>query len=364
MVVTGPRGVAFIIDISGSMNERTAGGSTKIAEAKDATIRAIDMLEPSDMVSVYTFDSDAAHPVQTVLAGAGKEAAKRKVRGLQAGGMTQIAPALEMTNMRPGMTWRNILLTDGNSTVNQGGDERRCLQLVGTPGAAPIGVFGLGVDYNDAYLSQLAGAGQAGSFYQHVSDASVLAAKFQEQMNILTSSGAVSNVQVSFVTANGITISDAVRLVPDQQDLTVEMGGTRVAYQHGDLDGVYGQKILLKLEIPQGLPVGRLQLGDWAVQFNAGGQRGLATDGVFVEITNDESQAGQLDPSVMRTFFTVQGTRLTTRGDYGAAADLMTRAGNTQAANQLQTLVGGRADENSRRSTNTLLTNLGKTISS
>lgn len=354
----GSRGVGFIIDVSGSMGEFAASGKTKLEEAKAAVIQAILELTDTDTVSVYTFDGGVYHPVQTIIVGSNKNDAIQKIQGLRPGGMTCIAPAIEPTNIRPGMNWRNFLLTDGQSTIDPDGDEKRCLALVSMPQAVPIGVLGLGISYNDVFLQRLASVGQPGSFYQHVADASDLSAIFGEQMQILTSSGTVTELTISFMAINGVKILEAVRLVPDQREITVS--GPKVKYHHGILDGVYGQKVFIKMELPDGLSLGRFKLGDWNITYSDNGRSANQNGGVFVQVTDNEALTEQIDQGVINTFLTIQATRHTQRGEYGRAATLMTRAGNQAVADQLNTLASGNPDKNELRTIKTLLPNLGK----
>src|SRR5436305_15271330 len=51
--------LVFIIDKSGSMGE-TAGGVTKVELAKEAAIRSLDLLGPTDKVGVIAFDDTAS----------------------------------------------------------------------------------------------------------------------------------------------------------------------------------------------------------------------------------------------------------------------------------------------------------------
>jgi Ca-activated chloride channel homolog len=111
----------LVIDHSGSMIERAA--VTKLVMAKEAAIRATDILGPEDRIGVLMFDDkfDWIVPFQPVSDGAALLEIQRRIASIPAGGGTHILSALEEAlpalaqEEVPGGARHAVLLTDGRS---------------------------------------------------------------------------------------------------------------------------------------------------------------------------------------------------------------------------------------------------------
>lgn len=110
--------IVFIVDTSGSMAD-VSGGPTKIELAKDAVVRSIDLLMPTDRVGVVGFDDRAAWVVPMTDVGDGSEEIIQRVASLRADGGTNILAGLQaMAAVLPGdeATLKHVvLLTDGGA---------------------------------------------------------------------------------------------------------------------------------------------------------------------------------------------------------------------------------------------------------
>ncbi len=109
--------MVFVVDRSGSMTD-TSGGTNKLELAKEATIRAIELLSPNDRVGVIAFDDTAQWVVEmTDLTDADEVIAR--VGTLRAGGGTSILAGVQaMGQVLPAETGEIkhvILLTDGGA---------------------------------------------------------------------------------------------------------------------------------------------------------------------------------------------------------------------------------------------------------
>jgi hypothetical protein len=231
--------------------------------------------------------------------------------------------------------------------------------LVSGPNAAPVWVLGIGRDYDDHFLSELARRGKPGSFYSHAKDAAELTRLFADYAARLASSGSVTKVDLALSGLNGTTIRNAWRLIPDQQALTVDLGGQRTTYAMDTLD-LYGQQILVEFEVPaQNMGLGVVDIAEYTVSYlNPTPQRDYST--VSVTITNDEAAAAPVNQTVMGTMYTVRGTMMATMGQVADAQTMFTRAANTmpggtgqQLLNTLNALSSG--DENDKRAAQTML---------
>ena len=110
--------MVFIIDHSGSMSE-TSGGATKLALAKEAAIRSVELLFPTDRVGVITFD-DSASWVVPVTDLSDPNMVANAIGTIRVGGGTDILAGLQaMAKVLPDDPARIkhvILLTDGGAS--------------------------------------------------------------------------------------------------------------------------------------------------------------------------------------------------------------------------------------------------------
>ena len=152
--------LTFVIDVSGSM-----GDPGKLDLAKDALHNLIDQLRPNDSVAIVTFNSSARviRPMTSVSRKATLHAA---IDELRAEGSTNLAAGFEAgyrvarEGFRPGATNRVVILSDG--LANTGAtDASTILARVRDEAAKQITLLGVGVgsDYGDALMEQLADRG-------------------------------------------------------------------------------------------------------------------------------------------------------------------------------------------------------------
>ncbi|HVN52854.1 MAG TPA: VWA domain-containing protein [Anaerolineaceae bacterium] len=109
--------MVFIIDHSGSMTE-TSGGPMKLELAKEAAIRSVDLLFPTDRVGVIAFD-DAAGWVVPMTELSEPKAVQNAIAGIRAGGGTDILAGLQamakILPNDPASVKHVVLLTDGGA---------------------------------------------------------------------------------------------------------------------------------------------------------------------------------------------------------------------------------------------------------
>jgi len=109
----GPVEMMYMIDVSGSML------GTSIEQARGALLQALDRLTPNDRFGILAFSSGYGEfsPITLVATAENVAAARQYVRGLHAGGGTEMLPALEHLMQKPripGTVRHIILLTDGD----------------------------------------------------------------------------------------------------------------------------------------------------------------------------------------------------------------------------------------------------------
>ncbi|MCY3718175.1 MAG: VWA domain-containing protein [Anaerolineaceae bacterium] len=110
--------ITYLIDRSGSMGMTGPSGVANVELAKEAIIRSLDFLQPSDRAGVVSFDTEGSWiaELQPVLDRLGLQ---RRVATLRAGGGTDILAGLRLAGeaMRQETSQRKhiILLTDGGA---------------------------------------------------------------------------------------------------------------------------------------------------------------------------------------------------------------------------------------------------------
>lgn len=156
-------GLVLVIDKSGSMTEGS-GGFTKVDLAKEAAIRATEILSPKDQVGVVAFD-DTAKWVVGLQAPMDLGQIQDDIGTIRAGGGTDIYPAVNLAYQAlakaPTKLKHIIVLTDGMSGA--GGDyEALAAKMAGKK--VTLSTVAVGNDADVTFLQTLARLG-SGRFY-------------------------------------------------------------------------------------------------------------------------------------------------------------------------------------------------------
>ena len=174
--------MVFIIDHSGSMSE-TSGGAMKLELAKEAAIRSVELLAPTDRVGVIAFDDSASWivPIQDL----GDPAkVQNAIATIRAGGGTDILAGLQaMASALPGdpaSVKHVILLTDGGASP--AGIPELVTKLYQQDGIT-LSTVGVGQDAAP-FLSNLAELG--GGRYHFTADPASIPSIFTEETTLAT----------------------------------------------------------------------------------------------------------------------------------------------------------------------------------
>jgi Ca-activated chloride channel family protein len=204
-----PLNLCMVLDRSTSMQ----GSNMDVVKA--TAIQILRRLKPQDVFSVVAF-SDRAEVV--VPAARGADPAKQEVRiqMLQPDGGTEILSGLQLgydeisRNLTRSQVNHIILLTDGRTY----GDEEKCLALAQRAADAGVGISGLGIgpEWNDNFLDQLAARTGGSSMYvsrpQDIQHA--LLDKFTRLGNLYA-----EETRYEFEVPNGMELRYAFRLQPE-----------------------------------------------------------------------------------------------------------------------------------------------------
>lgn len=185
-----PVEMLYMIDVSGSME------GTSIQQARGALLQALDQLQPGDRFGILAFSSDYQEfsPETLMATNDNLAAARRYVKSLEAGGGTEMLPALEHLMQKPqlpGYLRHIVLLTDGDL----GNEEEIFAALRSQLGNARLYTVAIGSEPNTFLATKMAQFGR-GTF-THIADIN----EVQQQMSRLfenIESPVLTDVKLSF----------------------------------------------------------------------------------------------------------------------------------------------------------------------
>lgn len=154
---TDPLNICFVVDKSGSMM-----GEDRIEQLKRSLLQFVQQLDAKDRVSIVVFDDAATLAVPSELIG-DKKKINDIIYAIQAGGGTSIYSGLVLgfeevkKFLSPSSINRLVLLTDGYGSTPPAEVIAKAKTYIKI--GIELSAVGVGVDYNQALLSQLASAG-------------------------------------------------------------------------------------------------------------------------------------------------------------------------------------------------------------
>lgn len=344
------RELKVALDTSGSTSDPSGPNNrkSKLTSMKDASIRLVDGVPGDIFVSVESFASQHARVMTTQTAASSRAEAKKLIQKLTSGGQTGITSALRQAALskKPGYLTRALIETDGLFNLDS---ESKLMSMMKDPLCVPIWFVGIGADYNDQLLTELADAAPEGSVFIHVSDADELFDVTQDLLATMNSLGGYTNVKIKLTALNGVVPEYANKFVPGYHEVPIEPLGQWQVTSFDDSLDPNGQQLLVGLDMDSA-----------ALHAKFGGQGDIVVDVAKYEITYDEAgitatpivgtlqvtitdnaanfNAAPVNQTVLNTMFTRMAHIATLNQNYGAAATLLTRAGNTSAAVVLQTM--------------------------
>ena len=252
-----PVNVSIVIDRSGSMSGQ------KLRRAKEAAIMAVDRLHPDDIISVVAYD----HKV-TVLVPATKARDRANIvagiRRLYAGGNTALFAGVskgaeEVRKFaEPNRVNRVVLLSDGLANVGPSSPSELG-SLGGSLGREGIGVttIGLGLDYNEDLMTQLAQRSEGNHFF--AATAADLRRGFELEFGVGLAVAA-KEIAITVECAKGIR---PIRVINTEADI---FGRKVIAH----LSQIYASRqayVLLEVEVPAGEAGGVRDLAKVSVSY-------------------------------------------------------------------------------------------------
>jgi Ca-activated chloride channel family protein len=174
--------IVFIIDKSGSMAD-TSGGVSKVELAKEAAIRSVELLNPTDKVGVIAFD-DSAKWVVPITTLENPDSVINSIGTIRPDGGTDIMAGVRAASEKfpedDSTVKHIILLTDGGADPT---GIAELVQSMNTDYGITFSSVGVGHDAAD-FLPDLAEAG--GGLYHFTDDPSSIPSIFTEEVTLAT----------------------------------------------------------------------------------------------------------------------------------------------------------------------------------
>jgi Ca-activated chloride channel family protein len=235
-----PVNLAIVVDRSGSMK------GTRLRNALQGALTAVERLNDGDVVSVVAFDSRPSVVVPpTPIDSSTRGRIRSDIQGITLGGDTCIScgidEAMGLLDRTTGRVNRMIVLSDGEATagVRDLPGFRSIAQRASARGTS-ITTIGVDVDYNERILSTIA-QDSNGRHYFVANDAG-LEKVFDSEAQSLTTAVA-SGAEASVELPPGVEL---VRVV----DRTFRRAGNRVIFPLGTITAGEKKSVLLQVRVP------------------------------------------------------------------------------------------------------------------
>jgi Ca-activated chloride channel homolog len=248
--------LCLVLDQSNSMS------GTRIEKVKIAAHQIIENLSPNDFISVVTFN-DRAEVIIEATPVKDKASLKAKVSLIAASGGTEIYQGLKegVSQVRQylGNKLVNhvILLTDGHTY----GDQNEALQLADSSAQDGIGIsaMGLGHDWNDRFLDDI--ASRTGGNSSYINSAAAVVRFLNDHVRSLVNAFA-DRMMMHVAVDPDVVLESAFKLAPNPQPIVADSGVIPL----GGLQATRPMSILLQLQLPANMSVGERAIARVGVQ--------------------------------------------------------------------------------------------------
>lgn len=322
-----PRTLVVVLDRSGSMaGERLDG-------AKRALTDLVDRLDPADRFGLVTFDDQvrveiAAAPMTD------KAAAKRRIAGIAAGGMTDLSAGYlrglqEARRAADGTGGTVLMVSDGhaNAGITNADTLHSVAAKAGTDGISTT-TIGFGLGYDENLLRAIASGGNGNElFAEHADQAMVAIAK--ELDGLLSQTAQATSVL--------IRMAPACKRLMVVNDLSSVVTADGVMFELGSFYSGETRRLVVTFEVPGIAALGRAEIATldftW-VELPALLQRSVTVP-VQVNVVPGDQAADRVPDPVVRTelaYLQIQRAKREaaasmSRGDAGGAVSGLRMAG-------------------------------------
>jgi Ca-activated chloride channel family protein len=305
-----PLNLAIVLDVSGSMYEEDGTGISRLARIQQAAHAAVQKLKPEDHLSIVAF----AHDSQVVLP-ATPLSQKAKIEDVISRidrfdvdpGGTSMDQGIQMglsevaKHVGGGSLSQLVVLTDGETS-----GEHACRELAKNAAAQKIhfNVIGVGTEWNQNLIKDLAKLAEGDWGYIDVADASSAQRVFVEQFASLAAAGFL-NVEMRVKAMKDIKIKRVRQVVPDIKELSLTEPEERLLVANiGTLERDNSSRYILDLSLPK-RPDGKFVIAQIEVTYDLG--RGRESTGMVpLEVTYTSAGQGYINAEVAKHIDEVQ----------------------------------------------------------
>jgi len=295
-----PISFVLVLDTSGSMAGR------KLVDARNAVLSLFDQIHADDKVALVSFASRAEVLVPLVQASRGRRRVREALDRTQAVGSTDIAGALStaasLLSSGPERTQRIVLVTDGRDTSGAPRNSASRLALRQADRGVTVSALGIGADYDDAYLGDLADAGRGN--YAFVSDTPALARFISRELD------ETARTTARRIVAH-VTLPHGVQVL-DVSGGTWTIHGNELRLTLGSLFGGDTRRAVVTLEAQTEEPGQTLEFRTW-VEWDRVGDGEVQTQvaRVLAQVVGDAASVEEaLDHSVTASIASIQASEL------------------------------------------------------
>ncbi|NWJ47162.1 MAG: VWA domain-containing protein [Chloroflexi bacterium] len=270
-----PLNLALVIDNSGSMY----GDDKRIHLALEAAIQAVNLLSPTDFVSVIAF-SDSERVVQQALPASNRDQIIRSIQSIlkMPSGGTNIPAGMRagsaelLRNLSKDRLNRVLLLTDGNTE-----HEDQCPGIVSREAEKGISfsTFGVGFDWNEKLLSLI--AERSGGKWHYIDSPQKIGQAFQQELGVMMNS-VFSNVRLGLKFFQNDVLREAKIVSPEVKEVRIDGDPISRNYQItlGAMERNRQINLLVNLALIGRAP-GRYNIASISVQYDLSGQPNQST---------------------------------------------------------------------------------------
>ncbi len=265
-----PVNLGLVVDTSGSME------GDAIRDARAASLALLESLSEGDRLSIVTFDSHAEVLVPATRLD--KETIvkmRERIGTMKAQGTTDLAGGLRaalaqvLSGFQANGVNRIVLLGDGVPN-----DEPSVLPIAKQAAASmvPVTVLGLGVDYNETLMNQI--AQQSGGKYHFVRDSSAVATVFKDEL-VRVKRVVARNTHLRLRPGPGVTIDEVV-------GVPASASGADVDVALGDVSEGDQRDVIVRLSVSGRRAGSLVEIVDAEVSFDRVSVGGRLTAQKFV----------------------------------------------------------------------------------
>jgi Ca-activated chloride channel family protein len=306
-----PLNLALVLDVSGSMYEEDGTGIPRLRRIQDAAQAAIQKLKPEDTLSIIAF----AHDYQVILPPTPMSDKARVEKTIETIDRNEVDPGgtamdlgiqaglQELTrNAGPGVLSQLVVLTDGETS---GEATCRSLAQQALQNKIHLNVIGVGTEWNQSLIKDLARLAEGDWGYIDANDASAALRVFVDQFESLASAGFL-NVEMRLKAMKDIKIKRVRQVVPEIKELpTTEPEDRMLVASLGTLQRDNSTRYILDLSLPK-RPDGKFKIADIEITYDLGTGKRETTGPMPLEVTYSTGQQGYINAEVAKHIDEVQ----------------------------------------------------------